>query len=88
MEDKKLRVGVLCAIALAAVVVVLGAFTRLVDAGLGNRLMYGSDAGVWPDAIRLSIEALEAATFLTPTQRRDILYNNAARFLRLRLWSR
>lgn len=55
----------------------------LVDAGLGDRLMYGSDAGVFPAAIRLSIEAIETASFLTDQQKRDIFYNNAARFLRL-----
>ena len=32
--------------------------------------------------IEYGIEAIESATFLTPTQKRDILYNNAARFLR------
>ncbi|UCG89082.1 MAG: amidohydrolase family protein [Gemmatimonadota bacterium] len=54
---------------------------RLVEAGLGDRLMYGSDAGVWPEAIALSIEAVESADFLTDQQKRDIFYNNAARFL-------
>ncbi len=58
-------------------------FRRLVEAGLADRLMYGSDAGVWPQAIGLSIEAVEAAEFLEPEQRRDIFYNNAARFLRM-----
>jgi predicted TIM-barrel fold metal-dependent hydrolase len=56
---------------------------RLVEAGLGDRLMYGSDAGVWPDAIRISVEALETASFLTTAQQRNIFYNNAVRFLRL-----
>jgi uncharacterized protein len=37
----------------------------------------------WPQAIGLAIETIEAAPFLTPAQKRDILYNNAARFLRL-----
>ena len=56
---------------------------RLVDAGFGKRIMYGSDQMVWPDAIRVSIERIEGATYLTKGQKRDILYNNAARFLRL-----
>jgi predicted TIM-barrel fold metal-dependent hydrolase len=30
-----------------------------------------------------SISVIEGATYLTPQQKRDILYNNAARFLRL-----
>jgi hypothetical protein len=38
---------------------------------------------VWPEAIDLSIEAINSADFLTPEQKRDIFYNNAARFLRL-----
>jgi uncharacterized protein len=56
---------------------------RLVDAGFGKRVMFGSDQMVWPDAIRIAIENVEAAAFLTPAQKRDIFYNNAARFLRL-----
>ena len=35
-----------------------------------------------PGVIEYGIEAIESATFLTPEQKRDILYNNAARFLR------
>jgi predicted TIM-barrel fold metal-dependent hydrolase len=38
---------------------------------------------VWPEAIERSIQVIEQAPFLTPAQKRDILYNNAARFLRL-----
>jgi hypothetical protein len=38
---------------------------------------------IWPDTIRMAIETIESAPFLTDTQKRDILYNNAARFLRL-----
>jgi len=33
--------------------------------------------------IGIGIEAIESADFLTAAQKRDILYNNAARFLRL-----
>jgi hypothetical protein len=56
---------------------------RLVEAGFGDRIMYGSDQMVWPDVIGPSIEAIESADFLTPDQKRDIFYRNAARFLRL-----
>ena len=56
---------------------------RLVEAGFGTRIMFGSDQMVWPEAIEVGIEAIETAAFLTPAQKRDILYNNAARFLRL-----
>ena len=55
----------------------------LVDNGLGKRIMYGSDQMIWPEVIGENIEAIEAAEFLSDEQKRDILYNNAARFLRL-----
>ena len=55
---------------------------RIVDAGFGSRVMFGSDQMNWPGVIEYGIEAIESASFLTPTQKRDILYNNAARFLR------
>jgi uncharacterized protein len=41
------------------------------------------DQTVWPGIIEPSIEAIERAPFLSHAQKRDILYNNAARFLRL-----
>ena len=56
---------------------------RLVDAGFSKRIMFGSDQTIWPQAIGLAIRTIEEAPFLTPEQKRDILYNNAARFLRL-----
>ena len=55
----------------------------LVEAGLSKRIMFGSDQMQWPETIALAIEAIETADFLTEEQKRDILYNNAARFLRL-----
>ncbi len=56
---------------------------RLVNAGFGKRIMFGSDNMVWPQAIRIGIESINKASFLTYLQKRDILFNNAARFLRL-----
>jgi len=56
---------------------------RLVEAGFGKRIMFGSDQMVWPTAIERAIEGIETAAFLTPAQKRDIFYENAARFLRL-----
>ena len=38
---------------------------------------------VWPGVIERSVKVIEDAPFLTARQKRDILYNNAARFLRL-----
>ena len=55
----------------------------IVDAGFGNRVMFGSDHMVWPDAIDRSIAVIDEAPFLSDGQKRDILYHNAARFLRL-----
>jgi predicted TIM-barrel fold metal-dependent hydrolase len=55
----------------------------LVRNGLGKQLMFGSDQMVWPEGIGMAIEGIESASFLTREQKRDILYNNAVRFLRL-----
>ncbi|MEO6199136.1 MAG: amidohydrolase family protein [Sphingomicrobium sp.] len=56
---------------------------RMVDAGFSKRILFGSDQTLWPQAIGLAIETVEQAPFLSAEQKRDILYNNAARFLRL-----
>jgi uncharacterized protein len=56
---------------------------RIVEAGFADRVMFGSDQMVWPGVIERSIRVIEEAPFLTVQQKRDILYNNAARFLRL-----
>jgi predicted TIM-barrel fold metal-dependent hydrolase len=60
-----------------------GILKRLVQAGYGKRIMFGSDQMVWPDSIPIAIASIAEANYLTPAQKRDILYNNAARFLRL-----
>ncbi len=54
----------------------------LVTAGLGDRLMFGSDQMVWPESITLAIEGVDSAAFLSPEQKRAIFHDNAARFLR------
>jgi uncharacterized protein len=51
--------------------------------GFTDRIMYGSDEMVWPGSIGLSINFIKNADFLTDKQKRDILYNNAAKFLGL-----
>lgn len=56
---------------------------QIVDAGFGKRVMFGSDQGDWPGVIEVAIRIIEEAPFLSEEQKRDILYNNAARFLRL-----
>ncbi|MGE0160261.1 MAG: amidohydrolase family protein [Dehalococcoidia bacterium] len=55
----------------------------IVQAGFGDRVMFGSDHMVWPAALDFAIDNIESADYLTETQKRDIFYNNAARFLRL-----
>ncbi len=55
----------------------------LIGAGLGKRLMFGSDQMRWPEKIGEAVQAIETADFLSEEQKRDILYNNAARFLGL-----
>jgi predicted TIM-barrel fold metal-dependent hydrolase len=56
---------------------------RLVDAGFEDRVMFGTDQLIWPKLMAYSISVIQNADYLTPQQKRDILYNNAARFLRL-----
>lgn len=52
---------------------------QLVDAGFGNRIMFGSDNL----PIAPILKRLDQVEWLTEAQRRAILYDNAARFLRL-----
>lgn len=56
---------------------------RIVEAGFGKRVMYGSDQMVWPEMIEASLRVIREAPFLTEEQKRDILHDNAARFFRL-----
>jgi hypothetical protein len=56
---------------------------RIVDAGFGDRVMFGTDQLIWPKLMATSISVIQNADYLTPQQKRDILYNNAVRFLRL-----
>jgi uncharacterized protein len=51
-------------------------------AGLGKRIMFGTDQMRWPDAIGMAIDFVDTADFLSPEQKRDIFHENASRFLR------
>jgi predicted TIM-barrel fold metal-dependent hydrolase len=53
---------------------------RMFDAGLGKRLMFGTDQIIWPDMIEIAIEMVESSSVLNSAQKRDLLYNYAARF--------
>ena len=55
----------------------------LVDAGFGDRIMFGSDQMVWPESISTAIEVVNNADFLSLEQKEDIFYDNAAEFLGL-----
>lgn len=55
----------------------------LMRAGFGRRIMFGTDQMFWPEAIGMAVEGIDSATFLTRGEKRDIFYNNAARFFRL-----
>lgn len=48
-----------------------------------DRVMFGSDQMVWPEAISKSIEFLNSMDFLTEEERKMILYENAKTFLNL-----
>ncbi len=56
---------------------------QLMDARLGKRIMFGTDQMIWSEAVGMSIEAIESASFLTEEQKQDIFFNNAADFLKL-----
>jgi predicted TIM-barrel fold metal-dependent hydrolase len=56
---------------------------RMIEAGFEKRIMFGTDQMAWPGTIDKAIQSVERAPFLSQSQKRDIFYNNAARFLRL-----
>ena len=55
---------------------------RLVELGFTGRILFASDAGTDPSRIAASVDAVESADFLDAGHKRDVLYGNAARFLR------
>jgi predicted TIM-barrel fold metal-dependent hydrolase len=55
----------------------------IVEAGHLGKVMFGSDQMIWPGVIERSVQIIQEAPFLSSDQKRDILYHNAARFLRL-----
>ena len=56
---------------------------KIIEAGFGNRVLYGSDQMIWPELLEIGIQTIEKADYLSAQQKRNILYNNAARFLQL-----
>ncbi|MHA4842887.1 amidohydrolase family protein [Flavitalea antarctica] len=60
-----------------------GYIKRIVQAGFGKRILYGTDLMVWPKLLETSIGVIENADYLSFDQKRDIFFNNAVRFFRL-----
>ncbi len=56
---------------------------RLVQAGFGKRILYGTDFMMWPRLLETSIGVIENANYLSEDQKRDIFFNNAVRFFNL-----
>lgn len=56
---------------------------KMVDAGFGTRIMFGSDQTLFPQAVEIAVRSIDEAPFLSAEQKRDIFYGNAARLLRL-----
>jgi Tat protein secretion system quality control protein TatD with DNase activity len=48
-----------------------------------DRVMFGSDQMLWPEAIEVAINRVKSLDYLTSKEKADILYNNAAQFLQL-----
>lgn len=56
---------------------------RLIQAGFEKRIIYGTDFMIWPKLFETSMNVIETAPYLSEVQKRDILFNNAARFFRM-----
>jgi uncharacterized protein len=56
---------------------------RAKERGLLDRVMFGSDQMVWPEAIGMAVDRINGYDFLTVEEKADIFYNNASRFLGL-----
>lgn len=54
-----------------------------IDAGFEDRILYGTDQMVWPEVIGVGIDRVRSAPRVTDRQKRKLLYENAARLLRV-----
>ena len=57
--------------------------SALVTAGFVDRLLFGSDAMRWPEAIDVAVERTARLPFLDRAQKQAVFYDNAARFFGL-----
>jgi uncharacterized protein len=63
---------------------VLESFLRRAQAmRMLDRVLFGSDQMLWPEAIGLAVERVDGFDFLSVEEKAGIFYNNAARFLGL-----
>jgi uncharacterized protein len=53
-------------------------------AGVLDRVMFGSDQMIWPEAITRSIDFINNLDFLSNEEKYMILYGNAKQFLNLK----
>lgn len=53
------------------------------EQGMLDRVMFGTDQMLWPEAIELAVERVNGYDFLTVDEKADIFYDNAARYLGL-----
>lgn len=51
--------------------------------GYEDRILFGTDQMIWPDAIPIAIETVRSRDYLSEDQKRGILFENAVRFLGL-----
>lgn len=64
--------------------VVLESFLRQAkQMGLLDRIFFGTDQMIWPEAIGIAVDRMNSLDFLTAEEKADIFYNNAAEFLGL-----
>lgn len=56
---------------------------KIVRRGYADRVLFGTDQMVWPSAISIAVNHVKNADYLTEQQKRDILFENAVRFLGL-----
>ncbi|WP_051205455.1 amidohydrolase family protein [Salinimicrobium xinjiangense] len=51
--------------------------------GMLDRILFGTDQMIWPEAIGIAVDNINSLDFLTLEEKADIFYNNAAEFLGL-----
>ena len=55
-----------------------------VETGGSDRILFGSDAPLWPQYMTTAVDSIRNADFLTPEDKRKILWDNAAALLKVK----